>query len=138
MNTTNNVHIFLAIVLSVQIANCCDLCFKFSGHTGIAYCTHSTRCVKVLNGYADKRLREVRVRNCNVTVVLSPDLLNIDIKDRTGKRCYGKYFFLECMNNVQSPYAVIQLSVGEKRRVAREYISVYATNLLFRFLLNVE
>lgn len=93
MNTTNNVHIFLAIVLSVQIANCCDLCFKFSGHTGIAYCTHSTRCVKVLNGYADKRLREVRVRNCNVTVVLSPDLLNIDIKDRTGKRCYGKYFF---------------------------------------------
>lgn len=79
--------VFILTMLTV-FANCCDLCFKFTGQ--IAYCTHSTKCVKVLN--AGQRLREVRVRNFNVTVTLSRNLINnvINIKDRTGKRCYGK------------------------------------------------
>lgn len=80
----------LFILEVFKYANCCDLCFKFTGH--IAYCTHSTKCVNVLNvGPNSKRLREVRVRNCNVNVTFSRNLINnIVIKDGAGKRCYGK------------------------------------------------
>lgn len=92
--------VILFILVVFIYVNCCDLCFKFLGYIGIVYCIYSIRCVKVLNGYVDKWLWEVCVRNCNVIVVLSFDFFNIDIKDWMGKRCYGKYFFFECMNNV--------------------------------------
>lgn len=82
----------LFILAVFKNANSCDLYFNFAGTGNIAYCTHSTKCVNVLNaGQNFKRLREVRVRSCNVNVTFRRNLINnIVIKDGAGKRCYGK------------------------------------------------
>ena len=39
----------LFILAVFKYANSCDLCFNFAGTGNIADCTHSAKCVNVLN-----------------------------------------------------------------------------------------